>query len=125
MTIQINITKDVLKKSMYCGTSKCVGLVRYNCAFSVALRDIFPFAGVGSEYITLDCSGITTKEWVFNTPEVTKFIEYFDSLVETPEKRLEIKEQSFEIDIPDSVIEKIGLSEVEMILSESKTLQKA
>ena len=114
MKLKIHITKEILAKSM-----NCRGQASTNCAFAVALREIFPEVSVGYEYVFFEDG---------NTMSITNsmycFIRKFDDLVDTPIERLNLPEQSFEIEVPDEVIERIGLTEVERILSESKTLER-
>ena len=92
-----------------------------NCAIALAVMEIAPNAQV---YCNID--------WGFGTsfpstdsplPDVAwNFIQLFDSLESTPEKRLKLPEISFEVDFPDELVEKIGIDEVKNILSKSDTL---
>lgn len=117
MKIEIKITKDVLKRSMWCGVT--VKPVSTNCAISLAVRDLFPDASTSTEYIVLDKHGYHCLE----TPKIaTRFINAFDALIHSPEKRLDLPEFSFEIDIPEQVIERIGIQEAKAILQKSETL---
>lgn len=124
MKITVKITKDVLKRSMMCGTMSNLGAVGKNCAIALAVIDIFPDAIVGpqkiypfGDYVNGDGNKIDLP-W-----EAISFIFYFDDLKKTPEARLALPEFSFEIEVPHSVIEKIGIGEAYRVLSESKTLE--
>jgi len=113
MKILIKVTKDVLRRSAMC---KMDNEVTTNCAFALALKDVFPKAWAGISTISF-APGAYIK-----TPEkMRNFMFEFDSL--TPEERKDMPEQSFEIEVPQEIIDQIGLSEVYKILSESKTLE--
>jgi hypothetical protein len=49
------------------------------------------------------------------------FIDTFDK--KTPFERLEMDELSFEVDIPEEVIEEIGINEVHQILEKTPSLE--
>lgn len=118
MKLKINITKEVLKKSMWCGTEKMdiskSTFISQNCAIACAICDIFPNASVAPNHITFHiCSDI-------ELPEVAQeFIVSFDILSHAPEERLNLPEFSFEIDVPESVIEQINIDDIK----NSKTLE--
>ena len=117
MKILIKVTKDILKKSMMCGVD-----LRKNCAIAVAVREIFPQASVGLN--TIAPTGKEEGLGRISLPiTAVTFIGTFDNLHHTPEKRLELPELSFEIDVPYYILEQVGISEVYKILSESKTLE--
>lgn len=117
MKIEININKDVLRRSMWCGVGS--GYEWKNCAVSIAIRDLMPLAEVFEHYIEpFRCCKIKIPVPSF----VSEFIEQFDSLKDTPESRLLLPEFSFEIDVPDEVIERIGIEEAKAILERSETL---
>lgn len=123
MKITVKITKDVLKRSMMCGVAN-----QYkgdSCGVAVAVRDIFPCAHIGISLIYPFTSGGRGDErYIIHLPVVAvDFIKSFDSLGDTPEERLNLPEFSFEIEVPHSVIEKIGIGEAYRVLSESKTLE--
>jgi hypothetical protein len=132
MKIKIKITKDVLRRSMI-----CVGDEMQNCMVAVAIYDLFPEASVyqfaicftesACDYYERNCFSEGKK---FNNEElvklpfsVTEQIKKFDELFSAPEKRLLLPEFSFEIEVPSSVIDKIGISQAYKVLSESKTLE--
>lgn len=119
--MKIKVTKEILKKSMWCGTIG-LGGVTENCAVALAVRDIFPEATVW--YCTISTG---PRCQIIQMPdEVAPFIINFDRLSHAPEKRLELPELEFEIEIPDEVISKIGngnIEEVKTIIRNSETLE--
>ena len=119
--LQINITKDILRKSMYCTNKNAEN----NCAIALAVRDIFPNATIGEESIyfgthikTLGKYGISS----YLPKEATNFIEAFDGLSSTPQVRLELPKISFEIEVPDSVINAINIDEIKNTLKNCNTM---
>lgn len=124
MKLTVKITKEILKESMMCGTDDC--FIAENCAVTKAIKDFFPLAKTEEREVFPFWRHQDTLRATSNTirlPRIaTDFIIDFDSLSRDPEQRLLLPEFSFEIDVPDEVINQIGLKEVEKILSESKTL---
>lgn len=119
MKTLVKITKEILKKSMMCGTFESTEDVVQNCAIALAVREIIPKAKVFSTMID---PGLEFRS--ISLPiEAQKFIEAFDNLASEPKVRLELPELSFEIDIPNELIQKIGINQVYKILSESKSLE--
>jgi hypothetical protein len=128
MKILIKITKDILLKS-----SQCSEKVGFNCAVSLAIREIFPKAWIMTNYILVNERELVTcyanivdyfnsEELKIKLPkEATNFINSFD--LKSEEERIEMNPISFEIDVPNEVIEEIGINEIYKILSESKTLE--
>lgn len=119
MKISIKITKEVLEKTKMCG-SMYGNVNTKNCAVAYAIREIFPHA----------CMGGTTLRFHADVPvftsvptEASSFIRKFDSLVTKPEQRLLLPEFSFDIEVPDSVIESIGIEQAKEIISKSSTLE--
>lgn len=121
-TLTINITKDVLKEAMYCGTQGSGLSASSHCGIAVAIRDIFPNALVGLNSFTVDSVAEHLTE-ISLPMNARKFISNFDWLVLTPSKRLDMEEFSFDITLPDKVIETIDIEEVKQILKDSKILQ--
>lgn len=122
MNIKVFITKEVLKQSMFCGTMMQPATGK-SCAFAVAFRDIFPEAWIKSNSVLPFGSGGGNN--IIILPFAARdYISRFDSLVKNPIERLNLPEVTFEIYIPDSVIKKIGISQVEKILSESINLER-
>ncbi len=123
--LNIKVTKDILKKSMMCGTKAM--LISQNCAIALAVREIFPNAGIATDFFhtETDSEGLTTKKSYFiKLPQkVTEFIRSFDSLRYKPEKRLDLPELEFEVILPEGYINSINIDEVKEILKNSKTLE--
>lgn len=126
MKFQINITQDVLN-----ATKDCNDNTDENCAIAHAIRDLFPEASVGCStiYFKKDLNKPfdfhdNRKAEEIDLPLIAMlFIKDFDN--KSPEERVKIKPFSFFINIPDSLIEEINISEIEDILSHSQTLQIA
>ncbi len=118
MKLQINITKDILKRSMMCGVYSCDD-VSDNCAIALAVKDLFSKATVGISMIHYnDGNGRS------DLPNVAKkFISTFDRLSGSPKERLDLPEFSFEIEVPNEVIDQIGLEQVYSILENHKSMQ--
>lgn len=123
MRIKVNVTPDVLERSKMCGIKK-----KYksdSCAIALAFIDLFENARVGN-----------TEAWLITYPEkrefdsksrielpqvATNFIKKFDKL--SPSERVLMQPFSFEIEVPEYVIEKIGIGQIYKVLSESSTLE--
>ncbi|HEX8331898.1 MAG TPA: hypothetical protein VF622_04705 [Segetibacter sp.] len=115
MKLQINVTKEILEKS-----KNCKEVPTHNCAIAIAVRDVFPSAKIYNTYLTplksSECwKGISLPQ------EATMFIRDFDAA--EPEERAAMNPITFEIDIPDEVIEKINIDEVKELLKEHPTMQ--
>lgn len=129
MKIRIHVTKEIYQRSWRCGAGD-TGIVGNNCAVALAVREICPQALVSSTLIFWLDQG--TKVSYHNTPtsslpaEVQRRIIDFDLLGEiNPGKRLSLGEFSFVVDFPDELVDKIGINEVQRILSTSETLKPA
>src|SRR5687768_2602043 len=113
--IRINITKDILQKSRMCSTRAD------NCAFALAVRDLFSGCAVGTKLIYPFFDNATGSDIQFLsfpiTEEMTAFIKRFDK--SSPEEIDQMEEQSFELEIPDWAIEQMDISDVHQILAES------
>lgn len=121
MKLTIKITKEVLKRSMYCGTEACKGKISENCAIAVAVRDIFPTCAIAHPGIYLDqMSPFPSIRFI---PEVGEFIYRFDRLRHCPEDRLKLPEFEFTVEVPDSIIDSIGIKEIHEIIERSETLE--
>lgn len=120
MKILVKITRDILKQTKMCGLVEGQLHAPKSCAFAVAFREIFPNARI---YLPdLLPFGVDDIMSTIEVPDdMCRFIGKFDRA--TPEERVKLPEQSFEIDVPDSVTEKIGLEEVKKILSVSESLE--
>lgn len=126
--LKISVTKEVLWESRECGGMMDV------CAVSVAIRDIFPDALTGIKYIypyksQQSLSGSENeiaKKLGFNDiiklpQEASAFIRKFDQ--STVAERVAMQPISFEISIPDKVIEKINIEELRPLLENHPTLE--
>lgn len=116
--IKIKVTREILERSRNCPTG-CLAVK--SCAFSLAFRDIFPNASVRTNYI--DPFDEDRLDSYFETTlEMRRFIRIFDSL--QPYERVAMFPQDFELELPDWVIERIGIKEVDRILENSETMEK-
>jgi hypothetical protein len=123
MNILVRVTKEILERSMFCGTLKGSPNVGENCAVALAVRDIFPKASVGNRMISWHGgTEVSTEEAIYMPEEARLFIKGFDLMKNFPQHRLLLEPISFMITVPPAVIDKIGVSQVYKILSESKTL---
>lgn len=114
MKLKIKVTKDVLRRSMWCGTKNDDSgfQITTNCALAIAVRDIFPDASAGYQCINPfhSCNRLDPK-WIIQH-DAESFIRSFDILVETPEKRLELPEYEFEVELSDELVELINISDI-------------
>ena len=143
MRIKIKVTKEILRESMMCSTSefklnetwkkngKLHSSPSQNCAVALACQDIFPLCDMGYTRITNTWrmeTNIDSKEWEIGVPiHVTRFIGDFDRLSGSPQKRLDLPELEFEIELTDKVIDAlpINIDEAIKIINQSKTLELA
>jgi hypothetical protein len=116
MQLKIKVTKDILRRAMYCGTTK--GFISENCPIALAVRDIFPEAVV--EYYHINPFKGSTLEIPHNAEQ---FIKRFDMLSGSPKDRLGLPEYEFTINIPDNVIEQINIEELRPLLINHPTLE--
>lgn len=137
MKIKIKVTKEILEKSMFCGTRYFAGVVAENCAISLAIRDLFPNVCVGKKLISKNkelyytTRGKTVKEILDLNSEnhillpsiASTFINIFDTLRYNIEDRLKLKPIEFEVDFPESWIEDITIEEAIQIINKSETLE--
>lgn len=121
MKLKIKVTKEILYKSRYCRSDEA-GAAAMNCAISLAVRDIFPNAFVGLVLMYFDNNGKRgIGEAVKNHGSTVSFINKFD--VSSPEERIKMPEYEFEIEVPESVIEKINIDELKPLLENHPTLE--
>lgn len=150
MKIKINITKEVLERSKYCGTKRGIDSfvekhnikwkdLKYyptptNCAIAFAIRDVFPNSSTTQSVIFIfDKPEIINKEgkssyddddfieYILLPSKAIEFIEKFDKY--KPSQRVNMKPFSFEIIVPDNIINSIGINEINALLKESKYLE--
>jgi hypothetical protein len=103
-----------------CGVNDCN--LAQNCAIAVAVGDLFgrDETRVGIREIHTKIGG--TDFTIELPPDAKQFIRVFDSLKPTPEIRLSLKEFSFDVEVPEELIEAIGINQVLEILSKSPSL---
>lgn len=109
MKILVHVTKEILEASKMCAYDA------KNCAIARSLRQIMQDVKVNSTHIVF-----SEKEIPLPT-EAQRFIKLFDAL--GPNDRVLMSPISFEIEVPDSYIDSIGIEDVKDILSRSKTLE--
>lgn len=118
--LKIKITKEILRRS-----KDCIFTTR-NCAFSLAMRDIFPDAWVAAKVVFPFVGDLMPPQRLFLpefalTKEMSQFIRKFDS--STPSQREEFDEQEFEVEIPDNIVEMINIEEVKELLKDHPLLE--
>lgn len=120
-TIRVNVTKKIIEESMYCGVelmnhigcakNKINGLDDYmsNCAIAKAIWNIIPntcvLESVVMFYSETICLGVSELP-----KKAVRFIDKFDKL--SPTGRLSLEPISFELEIPDTVIDNISIEEI-------------
>lgn len=139
ISLRISITKETLKQSMWCGVLPGFSFKPAHCAIANALKDIFPdalvFGGSGwllpfpdknltevmfmtdAEFANLQRSGKVIEL----PPAVKDFIIEFD--LAKPYQRPYLPEISFEIELPEWVIERIDISGVTNALRQHPNLE--
>lgn len=136
MKITIHITKEILKRSKYCSIDKGSpqeNMTGQNCAISCAIVELFGTKSwVNMDEIlffkqeiefTKDGFGILDEENFVRIPlpeNAIRFINIFDFAL--PEERITLPEISFNIDIPEEVIDLINIDEVKRIIEKSDSL---
>lgn len=120
--LRISVTKEILEKSKMCGVDPGE-MVSSNCAIAFAVRTLFPHACVVSSAIYPYAHDLFNNNLSDITLplEARKFIRSFDTL--TPEDRVKMEPFSFEIDIPDEVINTINIDELKPLLQNHPTLE--
>ena len=144
--LRINLTKEIIEKSAYCGIRNDEGEIltksnnpsvkgdsdktSSNCAIALAIWDIFPKSNVEAENIVFydRTEIINGEEFLCNNYESTElpeearcFIDRFDSY--GYEQRIRMTPFSFEIEVPDKVIDRISLDELKESLVNHPTLE--
>ncbi|MDW0189351.1 MAG: hypothetical protein QOA70_06840 [Nitrososphaeraceae archaeon] len=128
MKILVKVTRDVLERSKMCGIDKDEWImIPYNCAVSLAIIELFPSACTETLYCYLlgendsSTNNENSMDAVVLPSYVSDFIVEFDGL--TPDERVLMSPFSFEIEVPEYVIQKIGIGQIYKVLSESSTLE--
>lgn len=113
--LRISVTKEILEKSRWCGAN--LEVLKTNCAVAVAVRDIFPDAKVFQTAIFPN-----RKDKAISLPSIVwTWIDRFDK--SSPAERILMEPISFEIEIPDNIIEQINIDELKPLLQNHPTLQ--
>lgn len=106
MEFTIEITKEVIDKSLMCGADNYDINISENCAFAVAYNELIPNVSVGPFYVYFGCKDLkNTIGYSKLTPEQKSFITRFDLLGDTPKERYRLVGRKFEVEIPDEVID--------------------
>lgn len=111
MLLKITISKEVLECAKMCGTDD----TGHNCAVALAVRDIFPLAWVRRTEI--NPFGIYEGYRIKLPQDATDFIDEFDWLRNKPEQRPLLPPFSFTVELPDEVVERIDISDIEKSLT--------
>lgn len=126
--LRISVTKEILEKSKNCG--KSISSKLENCAVALAVRDIFPHALVYQTGIVCDARGLKVNIKLTDPPidimfpiPVIFYIKSFDEFDNNPEARIQMKEISFEVDVPDYVLDRINIDELKPLLVNHPTLE--
>lgn len=125
MRLKIKVTKEILRKSCYCPSlfeidqsdDKAMDHLMNNCAIAHAVKDLFPQAVVYVYSMQL----MPKTDGIRSPSNMSAYITQFDKL--SPKERLLMPEEEFEVDVPDQVINKIGISQATEIISRSLTLE--
>jgi hypothetical protein len=111
MKFKLTITKKILEASMFCGVEggpdpSTATNIASGCAFAKAFNELVPNVGVENNHTNFYTKDTTMLASIRDIdPSKEDFIKRFDSLRKTPYLRLIMEEESFEVEIPDSVIE--------------------
>ena len=128
--LKISVTKEILEKSRHCSNGESQG---FNCAVALSIRDIFPTAYCFQSVLLffeedlIDWrrrglfSGLSKYPHAIFPPAVFSWIKEFDN--STPEERITMQPISFEIEIPDAVIEQINIDELRPLLTNHPTIE--
>jgi hypothetical protein len=140
MRLRININAEVLERSMFCSSGKPLEKITIgeadvsNCAIALAIRDLFPFAIITIDEIRflkeehMKMSALTViRDISLKVPRCTlpqrasNFIQEFDAACY--EERLDLEQFSFEIDVPEEVINSISIDDLNKALVGSTTME--
>lgn len=128
MKLRINVTKKILRRSWMCGAD-----VGEGCAIALAVLEIFPYAWTSRTEITVyKGPRIFVQDELRDVVgriqmpiEATAFTYAFDNLKGRALERLTLPELSFDVVVPQSIIDHIGIAEIERILATSSNLEMA
>lgn len=119
MKLKIKVTKEIIKKAMWCGVMEMTSYVS-NCAVALAVREVFPHAKfLGSDIVIgkVSTARISVPAWV------TEWVTMFDRYICDPVKRLELDPIEFKVELTDEIIDLINIDEAKRIIAESSTLE--
>lgn len=116
-SLEIKVTKEILERSKYCGVFD--NKRASNCAIALAVRDIFPTACVGLFEIFEKENN--PKGFARLPQKACDFISIFDFA--SVEERPYLPELTFEIEIPDDIIQSIDISEITKTLTNHPNLK--
>jgi hypothetical protein len=136
MILKIKIDQDILAKSAHCPSSgnPQKAMVGQKCAIACAIVNLFGkrswVAGtrifIFPEQPLFDQHGDLQPENVdyeIDLPEEAQdFINAFDYA--DPEERMQMKQLEFNIDVPNELINEIGIKQVSEILSKSRYMEE-
>lgn len=120
--ITVKIDKEIIRKAMFCGWDTL--LTSDNCAITLAIKDLFGrYAFTGHYAIHIESPNGKLLHTILLPTEAKSFIKTFDNLVDQPAMRLEMSELSFDIEIPNEVIDMISIDKAKAILKNHRNLQ--
>lgn len=102
--LKIKVTRDIYERSANCPAN----IRSSGCAIAEAVREVFPDATVGRHTMLFDRF---TQSFANLPAKARKMTFLFDQ--STSEQRALLPEFEFEIDVPDEVINKIDISDIE------------
>ena len=137
MKLKIKIDQDILAKSAHCPSSGNAqkAMVGQKCAIACAIVNlfgkrswvagtrifIFPEQPIFDQHGDLESKNV---DYVIDLPEKAQdFINVFDTA--DPEERMQMEELEFSINVPEKLIDEIGIDQVSEILSTSRYMEKA
>jgi hypothetical protein len=110
VSFKIQVTKEIVLQCIDVGTFNNADIIGNKCPIAVAVKHIFPEVHVSNFY--LFPFGMLTEQKILLSPIAQNFIKLFDSLSMIPRTRTIIPAFEFKIEIPDSVLEQIDISEL-------------
>lgn len=130
MKLKIFITKNILEQSKNCNSQNMIG---QNCAIGLAIYALF---GARS-WVSLNSISIYDKsiyckdDFIYCFPVAniklpgiaSNFIENFDG--KTPEQKVKMNPISFDIEIPEKVVDLLGLTYIHQVIELQPQLELA
>lgn len=121
-TLTITVTKDILERSKNCLVSS--EIVVENCAIALAVRGVFPKARVYVHTLAFfgdEIQWLTPYNSVTHSQDMRDYIRLFDASDRTDISNL--PQYSFDIEIPDKVLESINIEELKPLLENHPNLK--